>query len=210
MSISTEKRQPIAIVSLEWDVVDLIETCGGFSIIGFFEKSAAADTGEFRLLGPDEAWSGVRKEISDLKIALAIDAPEARSRLFAHYGSDATAPLRSPHSHVSPRSSVGHGTIVQRGAIVMPRARIGTACKLNVNATVHHDAQIGDFSTLAPGSQVLGGAVLGERVYLGAGAIVRQHCSIGSGAFIGAGAVVVADIPPGALVVGVPAKRRLR
>jgi sugar O-acyltransferase (sialic acid O-acetyltransferase NeuD family) len=203
--------QPIAVVSLEWDVVDLIESTGAHQMIGFFDASPACDTREFRYLGNDENWTQVLAEMPELRIALAIDYPVLRERLYSHYrGSAAIVNLQSPYAYVSSRASLGHGCIVQRGVTVMPYARVGVACKLNVNSTVHHDAVIGRFSTLSPGSQILGNVTVGERVYIGAGAIIHQRCRVGDGALVGAGAVVVADVPPGAVVVGVPAKRTLR
>lgn len=206
----TTLKPPIAIVSLEWDVVDLIESIGAYRILGFFDASPECVTRDFRYLGTDDAWSRIRAEVPDLKIALAIDHPDARKRLFDHYGSAAIVGLQSPHAHVTGRASVGHGSIVQRGVTVMPHAQLEAGCKLNVNCTVHHEARIGAFTTLAPGSQILGNVTIGERVYVGAGAVIRQRCRIGDGAVIGAGAVVVADVPANATVVGVPAKRRLR
>jgi sugar O-acyltransferase (sialic acid O-acetyltransferase NeuD family) len=203
-------KPPIAIVSLEWDIVDLIESVDEYRIVGFFDARPGSDTREFRYLGADDAWSKILVEVPDLKIALAIDHPETRRRLFDHYGSSAIVSLRSPHAHVSERASVGHGSIVQRGVTLMPYAQVDAGCKLNVNCTVHHEAKIGAFTTLAPGSQILGNVAIGERVYVGAGAVIRQRCRIGEGAVIGAGAVVVADVPPGVTVVGVPANRRLR
>jgi sugar O-acyltransferase (sialic acid O-acetyltransferase NeuD family) len=205
------KVQPIAVVSLEWDVVDLIDSIGVHQLIGFFDSSPGCDTREFRHLGSDEDWARVRAEIPELRVALAIDQPVLRHRLYEHYcGSAAIVSLQSPAAHVSGRATLGPGCIVQRGATVMPYARVGMACKLNVNSTVHHEAVIGPFSTLAPGSQVLGNVTVGERVYVGAGAIIRQHCRVGDDAVVGAGAVVVADVPQGAVVVGVPAHRMAR
>lgn len=202
--------EPIAIVSAEWDVVDLIDSCPEFTIAGFFETSSVCSIGEYRYLGPDESWEKVAAEIAGLKVVLAIDAPPARERIFKHYGKEAVVTLLSPHAYVSRRATVGAGSVIQRGVTVMPRARVGTACKLNVNATVHHDAVVGSYSTLAPGSQILGTVTVEEKVYVGAGAIIRQHCRIGTGAVIGAGAVVVRDVPPYAVVVGVPAARSLK
>lgn len=202
-------RQDIAIVSLEWDVIDLIESIGGYAIRGYFDSNASAATAEFPCLGPDDQFSAVARQYPGLKVAVCLDSPRAKPKLLAHYG-DAVTGLRSAEAYVSPRATVGHGCVLQRGVKVMANVRLGRVCKLNVNAAVHHDVTVGDFCTLAPGSLLLGEVTVGDGVYVGAGAIVRQRVRIGAGAFIGAGAVVVRDIPEGATVVGVPADRRLK
>jgi maltose O-acetyltransferase len=48
---------------------------------------------------------------------------------------------------------------------------------------------------------------IGRVVLIGGGAIVLPGITVGDGAIIGAGSVVTADVPPGATVVGSPAKR---
>ena len=47
---------------------------------------------------------------------------------------------------------------------------------------------------------------IGNDVWIGSAAQVRSGVTIGDGAIIGAGAVVTGDVPPYAIVVGVPAK----
>jgi len=47
---------------------------------------------------------------------------------------------------------------------------------------------------------------IGNDVFIGADVIVLDGVTIGDGAVVGAGAVVVHDVPPYAVVVGVPAK----
>lgn len=47
---------------------------------------------------------------------------------------------------------------------------------------------------------------IGNDVWIGARVFIKDGVSIGNGAIIGAGAVVVKDVPPYAIVVGVPAK----
>lgn len=48
--------------------------------------------------------------------------------------------------------------------------------------------------------------IIGNDVWIGCGAIIRSGIYVGDGAIIGAGAVVVKDVPPYAVVGGVPAK----
>lgn len=48
--------------------------------------------------------------------------------------------------------------------------------------------------------------IIGNDVWIGTNVIIRDGVTIGDGAIVGAGAVVVKDIPPYAVVVGVPAK----
>jgi hypothetical protein len=47
---------------------------------------------------------------------------------------------------------------------------------------------------------------LGHDVWIGHGAILLPGVSVGNGAAIGAGAVVSKDVPPFAIVVGVPGR----
>ena len=47
---------------------------------------------------------------------------------------------------------------------------------------------------------------IGQDVLIGHGAILLRGISIGNGAVVGAGAIVTKDVPPYAIVVGVPAK----
>jgi acetyltransferase-like isoleucine patch superfamily enzyme len=47
---------------------------------------------------------------------------------------------------------------------------------------------------------------IGEDVLIGHGAILLRGITIGNGAVIGAGAVVTKDVPPYAVIAGVPAK----
>lgn len=48
--------------------------------------------------------------------------------------------------------------------------------------------------------------IIGNDVWIGANAIILQGVTIGDGAIIAAGAVVTKDVPPYAIVGGVPAK----
>lgn len=49
-------------------------------------------------------------------------------------------------------------------------------------------------------------AVIGNDVWIGAHAVVRLGIKVGDGAIVGAGAIVTHDVPPYAIVAGVPAR----
>lgn len=48
--------------------------------------------------------------------------------------------------------------------------------------------------------------IIGNDVWIAANAVVKQGVTIGTGAVVGAGAVVTKDVPPYAIVAGVPAR----
>lgn len=80
------------------------------------------------------------------------------------------------------------------GVILHPEVRIGDDC------TIYHQVTIGA-ATDRPGAPRLGNGVL-----IGAGAKILGPITIGDGAAVGANAVVLRDVPPGATVVGAPAR----
>lgn len=195
----------IAIIGIEWDMVDLIESIPQYEICGFIDPICPQDI-DVSYLGRDEDWKTIQQKHPQIKVALALDFPHIKAKLFDHYGEEAIISVISPHAYVSNRSVIGHGTIIQRGVTIMAKVKIGHGCKINVNTTIHHEAKLGNFCTVAPGAFILGKVEIEDGAYIGAGAIIRQRCKIGKGAVIGAGAVVVCDVPPGITVVGVPAK----
>jgi len=102
--------------------------------------------------------------------------------------------------------AIGPGTMVSAGAIINPGVRIGTSAIVNTGATVDHHTTVGDFVHIAPGVHIAGDVTVGDGALIGIGAIILPGRTIGDGATVGAGAVVVTDVPPGACVIGVPAK----
>jgi serine O-acetyltransferase len=71
---------------------------------------------------------------------------------------------------------------------------------------IHSGAVIGPFVTIGLRAGDVKGATIERDVSLGTGAKVIGGVRIGAGAKVGANAVVVADVPPGATVVGSPAR----
>ena len=89
--------------------------------------------------------------------------------------------------------------------------RIGKCFQANLYSYVEHDCVIGDFVTFAPGVKCNGNIHIQNHAYIGTGAMIKQGkpddpLVIGIGAIVGMGAVVTKSVPPGATVVGNPAR----
>lgn len=116
------------------------------------------------------------------------------------------ATIVHPFSWLAPDVVLGEGTVVFAGSVVNSNARIGRHCVLNTSCSVDHDSSVGDFGHVAPGARLAGSVVLGEGACAGMGATVLPGVALGAWSMAGAGSVVVRDVPPGAVVMGVPAR----
>jgi sugar O-acyltransferase (sialic acid O-acetyltransferase NeuD family) len=106
---------------------------------------------------------------------------------------------------------VGEGAVICDYCIVGANVKIGRFFQMNVCSYLAHDCVVGNYVTFAPRVTCNGNIMIDDGVYIGAGAIIRQGnpdapLRIGAGAVVGMGAVVLHDIPPGATVIGNPAR----
>jgi sugar O-acyltransferase (sialic acid O-acetyltransferase NeuD family) len=109
-------------------------------------------------------------------------------------------------AYVADDAKVGAGSQILAGSVVGAGALIGEAVIVNTGATVDHDCRIDDGVHLAPGVTLAGEIIVEADAFVGAGATVLPRVRIGKGAIVGAGAVVTRDVPPGAVVIGIPAR----
>ena len=111
---------------------------------------------------------------------------------------------------------VSHGIRFVTGIEIHPGATIGRRVFIDhgMGVVIGETAEIGDGCTLYHGV-TLGGVswdqgkrhpTLGRNVVVGAGAKILGPFTVGEGAKIGSNSVVVKAVPPGATVVGIPAR----
>ncbi len=111
-----------------------------------------------------------------------------------------------PFSAVSSIASLGKNVVIAAGAVIGPESQIADGVIVNTAASVDHECIVEEGVHLCPGSRLAGRVRVGSNAFVGLGASVIQCLSIGESAIVGAGAAVIADVPPFATVVGVPAR----
>jgi bifunctional UDP-N-acetylglucosamine pyrophosphorylase/glucosamine-1-phosphate N-acetyltransferase len=118
-----------------------------------------------------------------------------------------------PYSHVRAGSSIGRGVEIGNYAEIK-NSRLDAGVKQH-HVSYFGDAQVGEGTNVGAGTitanydgQRKHRTTIGKRVFLGVDTMLRAPITLGDGSKTGAGAVVTRDVPPGALVVGVPARIR--
>jgi acetyltransferase-like isoleucine patch superfamily enzyme len=116
---------------------------------------------------------------------------------------------------------VGAGSVIGRGSSVDPQILIGARVRVQSNVYLTQGTVVEDDVFVGPGvcttndntmarhdsDYDLRGPILRRACRVGGAAVLLPGVEIGEEAFVGAGAVVLADVPPRAVVVGVPARQ---
>ncbi|MBV7432774.1 acyltransferase [Dermabacteraceae bacterium P13115] len=133
------------------------------------------------------------------------------------------------NAQVREGARLGEDCIVGRGAYIGSGVEMGRGCKVQNYALVYEPAKLADGVFVGPAVVFTNdhfpravnpdltpksahdwepvGVTCGEGASIGARAVCVAPVTIGAWALVAAGATVVRDVPPHALVAGVPAKR---
>jgi sugar O-acyltransferase (sialic acid O-acetyltransferase NeuD family) len=141
-------------------------------------------------------------------VVVAIGDNAIRRRFFERLRSsgERLVTVIHPSAVIAPDVIVGSGTQISAGVVVAISAVIGSNVMLSTLCSVDHHTTIGDHTHIAAGARVGGQVDVAEGAVVGMNATVVSRRNIGAWSVVGACACVTKSVPPGATVVGVPAR----
>lgn len=126
----------------------------------------------------------------------------------------AKAIIRQP-SYVHESARIGDGTKIGAFCDIGKNVVIGKDCNIQCHVTISNGCKVGDNVFIGPNTSLLNDkypigkiqpVTINDGAIIGAGVTVLPNLVIGAKAFVGAGSVVTKNVPPLALVYGVPAR----
>lgn len=139
-------------------------------------------------------------------LVIAIGDNRVRAELFTRYFDRRIATLIGATAVVSPRASVGTGSILSHGVVVHSGARLGRGTFIYSNSVIDVDVQLGDFCRLGPHVYLGRGVRIGSNCVIDAGARIIEGVTIGDNVHIAAGSLVTRGFGSGEMIVGSPAR----
>ena len=127
---------------------------------------------------------------------LAHAAWRANARLFARWVSQLSRWLTGIEIH--PGATLGRRLFIDHGMGVV----IGETSEIGDDVTLYQGVTLGGTSL----EKTKRHPTIGNGVIIGAGAQVLGPITVGDGARVGSNAVVIKDVPPGATMIGIPAR----
>jgi len=111
-----------------------------------------------------------------------------------------------PLASISPSATLGRHVIIGPRANICVHARLGPHTVVSAGALTEHDNVIGVGAFIGPAVRLAGTVKVEDFATVEIGASVIPGRTVGRGARVKAGSVVIRDVPPNAVVSGVPAR----
>lgn len=119
-----------------------------------------------------------------------------------------------PGSVIREFVTIGRNAVIMMGAVINIGASIGEETMIDMNAVVGARAIIGKKCHIGAGAVIAGvleppsatPVIIKDHVLVGANAVILEGVKLGENSVVAAGAVVTEDVPPNAVVAGMPAK----
>jgi UDP-2-acetamido-3-amino-2,3-dideoxy-glucuronate N-acetyltransferase len=122
--------------------------------------------------------------------------------------------------HVREGATVGPETVIGRGSALGVEAAVGARVRIQASVWLTGWTVVEDDVFVGPGTTTMNddamgrvardaplvGPTLRRACRVGGGVLLTPGVEVGEEAFVGAGAVVTRDVPPGARVLGMPAR----
>ena len=112
-----------------------------------------------------------------------------------------------PTAFIASSASIGHGNLVNMGAMLGADSHIRNLCILHSGAIVEHEVKLGNFIQIGANSTINAGVEIGTGAFIGSGVTIVAGIKIGKNARVGAGSVVIENVGDGVTVFGNPAQK---
>lgn len=184
----------------------------GVNIVGFLDDNASLHTKYVRGI---PVLGGIEKlqTIKDIYNVDSVYCPLGNNKLRVKYLSTAkkfgylTPSFIHPSVQISPNVEIGDGVYILLNTSIMPYVRINNYVMISMSANIAHHSILEEGTFVSTGVN-FGAAIVAHKCsYIGISATIMTGVKeLGEESLIGAGAVVIKDVPPKAVVAGVPAR----
>lgn len=192
-------------------VIDTIELCHDFSIIGIIDlKDKIGELVlDYPVIGDDSNILEYITKKASFHISLGqIKSASIRIKYYNELTKlQANIPsIVSPLAYLSKHSTIQNGTILLNGSKVNASVSIGANNIINTNANIEHGAKIGNHCHISTNAVINGDCTIGNEVFIGSNAVLLQGISVADNVIVGAGSIVTKSLKKKGIYAGNPCR----